>query len=378
MPAEKRVLIADPASAYGLRLSKALAEESGIRVVGILSDLQDVPRFTQQQNATVVMLSAERLYGVVPIMQQLKAIPGVKVIAMNGSGKFRTELRGAGADDFFVKPENPDGPDFKSAITSLSNTIRAGVALPAPSKHSPTRMPPASMAGLANAVSQPEKKPMLSGAGLRNLAKISPATLPRAVVDSLRTGFKGIIALGASMGGTEATLAVLQRLPGNMPGIVIVQHMPPLFTQIYAERVDRETRLNVKEAQDGDEVKPGQALIAPGDKQMRVINAGGKVTVSVKAGPRVSGHCPSVDVLFESVAQAMGANAIGIILTGMGSDGAKGLTAMRRRGAYTIGQDEATSVVYGMPRVAFEMGGVTQQAGLLEIPEALVRNLQKR
>lgn len=191
------------------------------------------------------------------------------------------------------------------------------------------------------------------------------------------TRFQGIIALGASAGGTEATEAVLRKLPPNLPGMVITQHMPPVFTKVYAERLDKISPLRVREAADGDEVRPGQVLVAPGGMQMRVMKAPGKPFPYVRCHgeERVSGHCPSVDALFESVASSLGSGAIGIILTGMGSDGAEGLLAMKRKGCFTIGQDEATSMVYGMPRVAYLKGGVTRQLPLEEIPQALCSHL---
>jgi two-component system chemotaxis response regulator CheB len=177
-----------------------------------------------------------------------------------------------------------------------------------------------------------------------------------------------IIAIGASTGGTEAILNILKFLPGNMPGIVIVQHIPPIFSRMFAERLNTSTNLEAKEAQTGDYVEKGRVLIAPGDYHMAVCRTGGGYTVQCKQGEKVNGHCPSVDVLFNSVAEHCGANSTGIILTGMGYDGAKGLLAMRKKGARTIGQDEQSSVVYGMPRVAFDIGAVEQQAALEKIP----------
>ena len=184
-----------------------------------------------------------------------------------------------------------------------------------------------------------------------------------------------IIGLGASTGGTEATLEVLRRLPANIPGMVIVQHMPPGFTQMYAERLDRICQMKVKEAENGDEIVRGQALIAPGDKQMRVVRNGTRYTVSCMPGEKVSGHCPSVDALFLSMAQNVRCRMVGIIMTGMGSDGAKGLLEMRKKGAYTIGQDKDSCVVYGMPMVAHNIGAVMQQASCENIAGVLVRHL---
>lgn len=188
----------------------------------------------------------------------------------------------------------------------------------------------------------------------------------------------GIIAIGASTGGTEATFSILRQLAPNIPGIVVVQHMPPGFTRMYAQRLDHDTALTVREAEGGETLVPGLVLIAPGDKHMRVIKRDGLYVTQVEPGPKVNGHCPSVEVLFNSVADAAGADAVGIILTGMGRDGATGLKNMRDHGAFTIGQDEETCIVYGMPKVAFEENGVVRQAPLPEIPQVLLNHLQRR
>lgn len=177
-----------------------------------------------------------------------------------------------------------------------------------------------------------------------------------------------VVAIGASTGGTEATSAVVRGFGADIPGIVCVQHMPPGFTQMYAKRLNDESRLQVKEAETGDRVLPGHMLIAPGgDRHMRLVKVGTGYQVEVKPGARVNGHCPSVEVLFESVAKVAGPDAVGIILTGMGGDGAKGLLSMRKAGARTIGQDESTCVVYGMPKVAYDLGAVEYQEKLSDI-----------
>ena len=185
-----------------------------------------------------------------------------------------------------------------------------------------------------------------------------------------------LIAMGASTGGTEALLAVLKELPGNLPPIVITQHMPPVFTEMYAERLNRLCAMEVREAKDGDELYSGLCLIAPGGLQMRVHEDVLGARVSCTEEEKVSGHCPSVDVLFHSVAEQYEASAIGILLTGMGKDGAKGLLAMHERGAYTLGQDEKSSVVYGMPMEAYKLGAVSQQGNLEQIPQYLLQRLR--
>jgi two-component system chemotaxis response regulator CheB len=191
----------------------------------------------------------------------------------------------------------------------------------------------------------------------------------------LRLGNSGdrIIAVGASTGGTEALREFLQAMPEGCPGIVIVQHMPEMFTRAFANRLNRDCRVAVKEAADGDSILPGTALIAPGNRHMLVCQQGPGFVVQVKDGPLVSRHRPSVDVLFRSVANSVGKNAIGIIMTGMGSDGAQGLLEMRNSGAPTIAQNESTCVVFGMPKEAIRLGAAEQVAPLSSIAASVLQ-----
>ncbi|MFQ5699660.1 MAG: chemotaxis response regulator protein-glutamate methylesterase [Myxococcota bacterium] len=200
-----------------------------------------------------------------------------------------------------------------------------------------------------------------------------PSAIPRPL--SLTT--HRILAIGASTGGTTALSAILQSMPANSPGTVITQHMPEAFTRAFAERLNGESRMSVKEAEDGDSVASGIALVAPGNKHLLLRRSGARYYVNVKDGPRVNRHRPSVDVMFRSVAKTAGRNAIGVILTGMGGDGARGLLEMRQAGADTIAQDEATCTVFGMPNVAIEMGAVEQVLPLPKIAAAAVAAAEK-
>ena len=164
----------------------------------------------------------------------------------------------------------------------------------------------------------------------------------------------------------------MKSMPKNIPGIVIVQHIPPVFSKMFADRLNSTTQLLVKEAQSGDYIERGKVLIAQGNKHMRIKKVNDKYKIECFEGDKVNGHCPSVDVLFESVAREAGKDAIGVILTGMGYDGAKGLLLMKRKGARTIGQNEQSSVVYGMPKVAYEIGGVEKQVPLNEMPQTIL------
>jgi two-component system chemotaxis response regulator CheB len=182
-----------------------------------------------------------------------------------------------------------------------------------------------------------------------------------------------VLAIGASTGGTVALEVILRALPPDAPGTVITQHMPETFTKFLADRLAQVCRVQVREAKDGDAVVPGVALIAPGNHHLVLRRSGASYLVQVKDGPRVNRHRPSVDVMFQSVAQAAGKNAIGVILTGMGGDGARGLLAMRQAGASTIAQDEATSVVWGMPKVAIDLGAAERVVPLPAVASEVVR-----
>jgi len=199
-----------------------------------------------------------------------------------------------------------------------------------------------------------------SRANVHNLRPSAAAELvERAMppVAALGKTTERVVALGTSTGGTQALEFVLSALPRSSPGIVVVQHMPEKFTAAFSQRLDDLCEIEVKEAQDNDRVLPGRALIAPGGKQMTLKRSGALYYVEVRSGPPVNRHCPSVDVLFRSVAKYAGRNALGVIMTGMGHDGARGLLEMHRAGAQTVAQDEATCVVFGMPKEAIKLGG---------------------
>lgn len=182
-----------------------------------------------------------------------------------------------------------------------------------------------------------------------------------------------IIGIGASTGGPEATEQVIRRLPEGLPPIVIVQHMPPVFTRMYAERLNQHAKLTIKEAQTGDLLLPSHAYIAPGSDHLRLYDTPDGYRLKCFQAEKVNGHMPSVDVTFASIAKYFGSDSLGVILTGMGNDGAKGLLAMRQKGAHTIGQDPGSCVVYGMPKVAYDIGAVQNQIPLTGIADMIVK-----
>ena len=203
--------------------------------------------------------------------------------------------------------------------------------------------------------------------------KPAPSPIEPFITPPANAGHIDLIAIGASTGGTEALSAIITRLEPPLPGIVIVQHIPPMFSRLFAERLNSECTLTIKEAVSGDVVLPNHVYIAPGAKHMTISRMGSRYMLECKPGPPVHSVCPSVDVLFDTVADVAGNRALGIILTGIGRDGAAGLLKMRQKGSPTIGQDAATSTVYGMPKSAFEIGAVQQQLPLLSIPQAIYK-----
>jgi two-component system, chemotaxis family, protein-glutamate methylesterase/glutaminase len=208
-------------------------------------------------------------------------------------------------------------------------------------------------------------------ANARNLRPGEAAEVTAPATTKANTGH--IVAIGTSTGGTQALEVVLSALPRLSPGIVVVQHMPEKFTTAFSQRLDGLCQIEVREAQDNDPVLPGRALVAPGGKQMTLKRSGAQYYVDVRNAPPVNRHCPSVDVLFRSVAKCAGSNALGIIMTGMGNDGARGLLQMRQAGARTVAQDEATSVVFGMPKEAIKLGAVDRVLPVRSIPTEILR-----
>jgi two-component system chemotaxis response regulator CheB len=330
MPKKIRILIVDDSAFFRAALIRGFSKEADFEVVGEAFDPYDARDKILEFEPDIMTLDVEMPYmnGVEFLKVLLPQWP-VPVIVVSSADRYAAEALRAGAQDFLAKPKNSSPESFVAFSSELSRRIRLLAGGSSAKKYRDT---PTSAAA-----------PPPSYGGYR---------------------FNGIIALGASTGGTQSTAKILKALPGDLPGMVIVQHMPPDFTRMYAENMDKDCALTIKEARDGDLVEKGVVLIAPGNYQMEVVKRGAQFAVRCYSGEKVSGHCPSVDVLFRSIAKNVGRNALGIILTGMGADGASGLLSMRQTGAHTLGQDEKSCVVYGMPREAYEMGAVVRQASL--------------
>ena len=329
-----RVLVVEDSLFFRELLVKHLNNDPEIEVVASAGDPFEARDMIVKHKPDVMTLDIEmpRMSGLEFLRKLMPQYPMPVVMLSSLSEKVFDALN-AGAVDFVVKPAMSDHKKLEELLVC----------------DLPAKIKAASVAKL--------------GVAKRGVVPV----LAETVNASLNTK-DYVVAIGASTGGTEAIATVLKEFGPDIPGTIIVQHMPAGFTQMYANRLNDQCRVTVKEAKDGDKLIPGQVLIAPGgDNQLRVVKSNGAYQVEIKPGPKVSGHCPSVDVLFESVAKSVRNRAIGIILTGMGGDGAKGLWEMRKAGAHTIGQDESTCVVYGMPKAAFDMGAVEYQEKINDI-----------
>ncbi len=349
-----RVMVVDDSILARSLLIKGLSSHPNIEVVGYAINTTDAKNKFSKLNPDVMTMDVEMpgMDGISFLKQFLPEHP-VPVILVSSLNLKVFDALSAGAVDFVRKPE-------KEAQDIFIETLKQKVIAAASAKVRPPR--PTSTAVTTASTASARVSSILSGGATALGAQSS--------LDNV------IIGLGASTGGTEATLEVMKHLPADIPGMVIVQHMPPGFTAMYAERLNRLCKMEVREAKNGDEIRRGLALVAPADFQAKVVRSGNRYTLSCVHAEKVSGHRPSVDVLFRSMAENVNCKMVGIILTGMGQDGADGLLSMRRRGAFTIGQDEETSVVYGMPMVAHKLGAVVTQAPIDNVAQVLLRHLK--
>lgn len=327
-----KVLVVEDSLVFRELLVKNLNKDPAIQVVAAARDPFEARDAIVEHKPDVMTLDIElpRMSGIEFLRKLMPQYPLPVVVISSLSDKVFDALN-AGAVEFVAKPAVTDRAQLEAFVC----------------KELPIKIKIASIAKIG---------------GIKRTA------VPEMNSSSPPKSKELVVAIGASTGGTEAIATVIKEFGPDIPGVVIVQHMPPGFTEMYANRLNDQCRVRVKEARTGDAVVPGQVLIAPGgDAHMQLVRVNGGYQVVCKPAPKVNGHCPSVDVLFDSVAKVAGDRALGIILTGMGGDGAKGLLAMRNAGARTIGQDESTCVVYGMPKVAHELGAVEHQEKLSDI-----------
>ncbi|HNV71522.1 MAG TPA: chemotaxis response regulator protein-glutamate methylesterase [Candidatus Ozemobacteraceae bacterium] len=349
-----KVLVVDDSATIRMLLSKGLNLDPELEVVGTAPDPYVARNKIVELSPDVITLDVEmpRMDGIEFLRRLMAAypLPVVMVSALTEKGKRITlEALDAGAFDFVHKPSGSHGAQgLQDMLTDLRQKIKSAA-----------RANLTTLRKSLNRVTAPIARP---------LAPVRPTALAETT--------DKVVAIGASTGGTTAIRDMISMLPADFPGTVLVQHITPGFTTMFAERLNEIGTVQVKEAQHGDRIITGRVLVAPSGHQMTVRRSGGFYYVDCVPGPPICGHIPSVEALFQSVAKQVGANALGVILTGMGGDGADGMAAMRKAGARTLGQDEASCVVFGMPKVAWEKGGVEKLLPLEEIVPNLLRLLR--
>lgn len=347
MPRPIRVLIIDDSALVRQILSQGLCADPAIVVVGTAVDAYEARDKIVELQPDVLTLDVEmpRMTGIEFLRRLMPQYPlpvvMVSTLTQRGAQVTLSALE-AGAVDFVAKPRSGQGFGVLDILEELRTKVKMAATVDV--------------------------------SAWKNRGGRRPTTLER--ITPLPSGAsERIIAIGASTGGTEAIRILLEGFPAAMPGTLVVQHMPAGFTRMFAERLNQLCALEVKEATHGDKLRPGLVLVAAGGEHMQLARAGSGFEVHCAPGQKVSGHCPSVDVLMQSVARLAGPRAIGLLLTGMGADGADGLCAMRRAGARTLAQDQASSVVFGMPKVAFERGGAERLVAIDQMATATLRLL---
>jgi len=356
-----KVLIVDDSMVFREIISRGIQTDPNIKVVATAVDAFDARDKILEFEPDVVTCDIEmpKMNGIEFVRRLLPQYP-IPVIVVSSISDKVFDAMNVGAVDFVTKP-NAQSPDsvqnfIKDLINMIKAASKAQITKNGTTQHSTkdTRDPRDGK----EARDGKDNKDNKDNKDVREARDNRDSKELREIKDI------DLIAIGASTGGTEAIFNVLKQLPKGLPGIVIVQHIPPVFSNMFAERLNKQTHFEVKEATNGDTIEKNHVYVAPGDKHVQVRKSEKGYFLKVFEGEKVSGHCPSVDVMFNSVAEAVGERAIGVILTGMGYDGAKGITAMKRKGAVTLGQDEQSSVVYGMPKAAYELNGITKQSSL--------------
>ncbi len=349
MPPPIKVLVVDDSPAVRQAMTAVLSADPAITVIGAAADPYQAVEMMRQVAPDVITLDIEmpRMDGLT-FLQRIMGQHPIPVIicsshATDGADATMRAFE-FGAVDIITKPRVGTGDFFAESQIVICDAVKAAASV------------------------RPDR---LASRAVTRRKLSADAVLAKGRPDTVVQPTEKIIVVGASTGGTEAIGVFLEALPADTPGIVLVQHMPENFTRSFAHNLDSFCRMHVKEAADNDVVRPGLALIAPGGRHTLLKRSGNQYVVEVRDGPLVSRHRPSVDVLFRSAARFAGANAVGVILTGMGDDGAQGMKEMRDAGARTFAQDEATSVVFGMPKEAIKLGGVEQVLPLDQLPAAV-------
>lgn len=344
----KRVFIIDDSRISREIIKKAIEEREDLIFAGEAEDPYEARERIIGARPDVVTLDIQmpKMDGITFLKHLMKQYP-LPVVVISGNPHRVFEAMDAGAVDFVAKPKIQTREELQDFLETMIDTIRGAV------------------------YATVNKHPKARESGVDSEGKrIHPG-------EKTGKGRISLIAIGASTGGTETVLSILKQFPREMPPIVVVQHMPPVFTRSYARRLDEHCEINVKEGEHGEFLQRGYAYIAPGGKMMRVDKQDNRPVLKISNEDKISGHIPSVDGLFYSITTMPGlaGKTIGVILTGMGYDGAKGLLELRRRKAHTIGQDEKSSIIYGMPRAAFTIGAVAEQLPVEKIAKAIYNRI---
>lgn len=398
-----KLLVVDDSILFREVLSRYIQQDDLIEVIGKVGDAYSARDMIEQHDPDVMTLDLEmpRMDGV-NFLQKLLPQYYIPTIVVSSSNARKNDCKNAGAVEFLAKPAARTNDDMAIFAAELCKAIRRAYKSNHPNSKidinkipikTPQTKPAAAPAGpaapsnvpknirnIAELAAQAEKtvsqrsqgnSPMQNQVSSAEQTNPAPPSGKHAKVKRS----EAIIALGASTGGTEALEQVIRTFPANTPPVIIVQHMPAGFTKLYAERLNRSCKMEVKEAVDGERLRHGLIVVGAGEHHLRLCKDARGWYISSKPGEKVSGHCPSVDVMFNSVAEVAGPLAIGAILTGMGRDGADGLLRMRKAGAFTVGQDKETCVVYGMPMEAFNCGAVEVQAPLYKIADIILNQI---
>lgn len=399
-----KLLVVDDSILFREVLSRYIQQDDMIEVVGKAGDAYSARDMILQYEPDVMTLDLEmpRMDGAA-FLKKLLPQYYISTIVVSSSDERKAACKEAGAVEFLAKPAARTNNDMAQFAAELCAAIRRAYKSNHPNvnidtkttikptasqsavKPTVTAVPPKSnMSEMARVAAMAEKAvsqtaQTISNSGIQTISesrdKSAMAAVSNAPKHSKLKKSEAIIALGASTGGTEALEQVIRVFPADTPPVIIVQHMPAGFTKLYSERLNRSCKMEVKEAVDGERLRRGLIVVGAGEHHLRLCKDRQGWYISSKPGEKVSGHCPSVDVMFNSVAEVAGPLAIGAILTGMGRDGADGLLKMRQAGAFTIGQDKETCVVYGMPMEAYNCGAVEVQAPLYKIADFILNDL---
>lgn len=349
-----KVLVVDDSSVMRILLTRLLSESSEFQVVGAAPDPYVAREMILEKRPDVIVLDIEmpRMDGITFLKKIMDHHP-IRTLIFSSLSTKNSEVAlsalEAGAIDVMAKPVIEIAEGLRTIASELRERVSAVARARLPEKKSP-------------------------GEAARLAARPRSSVPPQALSQTTHQ----VLAVAASTGGTEALKEFIPLLPSNLPGTVIVQHMPPVFTKTYANTLQKLCSFEVKEAEDGDKIYPGRALIAPGNFHMEIVRQGGFYHVRLHQQPTLHGVRPAADYLFRSVAQYAGANAVGVVLTGMGKDGAAGLKEMRDAGAFTVAQDEKSCVVFGMPKAAIEIDAAEVISPLKDIASVVMKHVSKR